>query len=103
MRFLANENFPLTSVRYLQEKGFGISAIGIEKPSIRDEEVLQIAIDEGRTILTFDRDYGELIFKNNLRPEKGIIYFRLSNYSPIEPAYLIEALLNIQDFNPETP
>ncbi len=34
---------------------------------------MTIAINEERTILTFDRDYGELTFKHNYKPEKGVI------------------------------
>lgn len=63
MKFLANENFPLDSVIYLREQGFDVSAIGEDNPSITDPQVLEIAQREQRTILTFDRDYGELIFK----------------------------------------
>jgi len=61
MKLLANENFPLKSILYLRSKGFDISSIGTDNPSIMDNVVMKIAIDEKRTILTFDRDYGELI------------------------------------------
>ena len=99
MKLLANENFPLKSVTYLQEKGFDIKAIGIDNPSIKDSEVMDIAIQEQRLILTFDRDYGELIFKHNYRPEKGVIYLRLDEYLPDEPGQLIENLLANNNFD----
>ena len=72
MKLLANENFPLKSILYLRSKGFDISSIGTDNPSIQDHEVMTIAIEEDRTILTFDRDYGELIFKQNYKPQKGV-------------------------------
>ena len=56
MKLLANENFPLKSYKALQEKGYDIKHIGLELPSITDEEVMTIAIEEGRIILTFDSD-----------------------------------------------
>lgn len=62
MKLLANENFPYPSIFYLRDKGFDIVSIGMENPSIKDSEIMSIAINESRTILTFDRDYGELIF-----------------------------------------
>ncbi len=37
-------------------------------------EVLARAVDEQRIILTFDRDYGELIYRFRLPPPKGVIY-----------------------------
>jgi len=79
MKLLANENIPTHSILYLRSKGFDISSIGMDDPSIKDDEVMQIAIREKRTIITFDRDYGALIFQHNYRPEQGVIYLRLGN------------------------
>ncbi len=54
---------------------------------------MAIAIAEERTILTFDSDYGELIFRYNYKPEKGVIYLRLDEYDPIEPGLIIEEII----------
>ena len=94
MKLLANENFPYPSIFYLRDKGFDIVSIGMENPSIKDSEIMSIAINENRIILTFDRDYGELIFRYNYKPEMGVIYLRLDNYTPIDPGLIIESLLN---------
>jgi len=93
MKLLANENFPYASIFYLREKGFDVSSIGIENPSITDAEIMTIAIKEERTILTFDRDYGELIFRLNYKPKSGVVFLRLESYSPIEPGIVIEELI----------
>ncbi len=82
MKLLGNENFPYASIYYLREKGYDVLSIGIDNPSIMDSEIMNIAINEGRTILPFDRDYGELIFRYNYKPEKGVIYLRLDEYRP---------------------
>jgi predicted nuclease of predicted toxin-antitoxin system len=99
MKLLANENFPLKSIVYLKSKGFDISSIGADNPSVQDHAVMAIAIREERTILTFDRDYGELIFKYNFKPQKGVIYLRLDEYTAEEPGELIEALINKNEFD----
>lgn len=93
-KFLANENIPLATVYRLRKEGFDISAISLDAPSITDREVMQIAADENRTIITFDRGYGELIYKYGLRSIAGVIYLRLQNFKPEEPAELILKLLN---------
>lgn len=98
MKLLANENFPAKSVFYLRSKGFDIKSIGTDNSSIEDNTVMSIAMKEERTILTFDRDYGELIFKHNYKPEKGVIYLRLQEYEPEEPGKLIEALINKNEY-----
>ena len=54
---------------------------------------MTIAINEERTILTFDRDYGELIFRYNYKPEHGVIYLRLEEYQPHEPGVLISEVI----------
>ncbi len=98
MKLLANENIPIASVRYLQNKGYNIRAIGVDNPSVKDNEVMTMAIAENRIILTFDRDYGELIFKHNHRPEAGVIYLRLNEYGSDEPGKIIDRLLSDSDF-----
>ena len=94
MKLLANENFPYPSIFYLRDKGYDITSIGMDNPSIMDSEIMDIAIKEERTILTFDRDYGELIFRHNYKPNKGVIYLRLSEFSPVEPGIIVERLIN---------
>ncbi len=63
MKFLANENFPFPSIKFLRENGYEIISISEESSGIADSEVLQKASAENLIILTFDSDYGELIFK----------------------------------------
>jgi len=99
MKLLANENFPLKSVLYLRAKGHDVSCIGQENPGINDEEVLSLAQRQGRTILTFDRDYGELIFKYKKRIRKGVIYLRFDKYEPDEPGQIVDNLLKIKKLN----
>ncbi|TAG57170.1 MAG: hypothetical protein EAZ28_18400 [Oscillatoriales cyanobacterium] len=86
MRFLANENFPLQRSLLLPR----ILA------RIEDSEVLVRAADEQRVILTFDRDYGELIYRLRLRSPKGVIYLRFRPHTPEEPASILLNLLQIE-------
>ena len=53
MRFLANENFPLPSVRLLRQAGYYVASITEDSPGMEDPEVLTCATDEQRVILTF--------------------------------------------------
>jgi len=57
-------------------------------PSVADTDVMNLATIEDRIILTFDGDYGTLIFKFGYRPP-GVVYFRLTNISADEPAYIL--------------
>lgn len=99
LKLLANENFPYKSISYLVEKGFDIISIGKDNPSVLDSEVMLIAIKEERVILTFDRDYGELIFKHNYKPDNGVIYLRIEEFDPIDPGIIIERILNNKEID----
>ncbi len=99
MRLLANENFPKASVIALRENGYNVLSIGEDNPSIQDHEVIDIAIKEERLILTFDKDYGELVFKKGLKPPQGIIYLRIGTFAPKEPAEIIDKLIKSHKFD----
>jgi predicted nuclease of predicted toxin-antitoxin system len=101
MRLLANGNFPLKSADILKAAGFDVKVVGVEFAGITDHEVMETAIREERTILTFDRHYGELIFRDGYRPGSGVIYLRWRQFTPEEPGrYLAELLKSAEiDFS----
>ena len=92
MKLLANENFPISSVKILKEAGHDIISVGQNFAGILDSEVIEFAIKEQRTILTFDRDYGELIFKKGFKPQAGVIYLRWDNFQPDQPGEYLKDL-----------
>ena len=92
VKLLANENFPALSIELLRNLGYDITAIGTDHSGVSDEFVMNLAETEQRVILTFDRDYGELIYKYNYKPAKGVIYLRIENYLPDEPAMFVHKL-----------
>lgn len=94
MQFLANENIPINTTYLLRKKGLDIIAIGEDDPSVKDQVVMELAINMNRTIITFDRDYGELIFKQQYRPTNGVIYLRIPEYTPNSLAELIFSLVS---------
>jgi predicted nuclease of predicted toxin-antitoxin system len=96
MRLLANENFPLASVRSLRAAGHDVAAILEEAPGATDAAVLARAAREARMILTFDRDYGELIYRRRLPNPSGIIYLRFDPLTPQEPGEHVLALLTTE-------
>ena len=94
VKFVANENFPLPSVRRLRELGYDIISISEEDSGISDESVIAGAIESNRTILTFDKDYGELIFRKRYKPQAGVVFLRIDHFQPTEPAEILHTLLS---------
>jgi len=78
MKFLLDESAEYRLATFLQEKGYNVTAIGHDYPhSLPDREVLAIAYEEQRILITNDRsDFGELIFRY-YAPHAGIILFSL--------------------------
>jgi predicted nuclease of predicted toxin-antitoxin system len=98
MKLLDNENIPIASVKILADAGFDIITVGQEFAGILDREVIDLSIRENRTILTFDRDYGELIFKKGYKPRPGVIYLRWDEFEPEEPGEYLKNLLLLNEF-----
>lgn len=96
MRFLADENFPLPSVRILRQAGYDVTSMIENSPGIEDTEILTRAADERQVILTFDRDYGELIYRLGLPAPMGVIYLRFRPQTPEEAATLVLKLIQTE-------
>lgn len=99
MKFLANENIPRVSVLLIRDAGFDIVSVGEEFAGISDPEVISFANTEGRTIITFDSDYGELIFKHGLKVDQGVIYLRVSTSRPKVAAEIVIPLVEKTDID----
>ena len=52
--------------------------------STSDPNLLETATQEGRTLITYDSDFGELVHKFRAQAPYGIVFFRLHNLIPDE-------------------
>ncbi|MBE0447577.1 MAG: DUF5615 family PIN-like protein [Actinobacteria bacterium] len=93
MNFLANENFPLFSITLLRDAGHNVVGIIEDAPGSKDIDILQQAQIEKRIILTFDRDYGEMIYRHESIAPAGIVFFRFNPSAPEEPARILLRIL----------
>lgn len=60
MTFLADENIPASLVRALADDYHDVVEVRTIASGISDMEVMRIAHEESRIILTFDKDFGEI-------------------------------------------
>lgn len=93
MKFVADENFPREALRLLRQSGFDVAAIAEISPGLPDSGVLEIASAEDRTLLTFDKDFGNLAFRQSLPASCGVILFRTGSLRPMQSAALALATL----------
>ena len=97
MRWIADENIPRTSIKSLRDAGFDVLSIGEYKPGLADRDVLALAHQNGYGLLTFDRDFGELIFRKEQPAPRAVVYFRFIPTSPDEPAMMMMSLTSTLD------
>ncbi len=93
MRFLADENFPAAVIDALRRDAHDVHWIRTLAPGLPDNEVLARALADRRVLLTFDRDFGELVFQHGAQASCGIVLFRLPMRSPESVAEVVALTL----------
>ena len=93
MKILADENFPAPSVRYLRERGHDVRSVAEHSPGESDAANLRVAHEEDRVIITFDRDFGELVFRHRMPAPAGVIYLRFDPDYPIHAGEVVNTLI----------
>jgi predicted nuclease of predicted toxin-antitoxin system len=73
-----------------------IFSIAAECPGVTDEEVAALCADQQRILLTFDKDFGELVFRRGLAAGSGVVLFRITPDSSEEAAAVALALVESQ-------
>ena len=82
---LADENIPYLAVKGLKEKLIDIiSVIDIQR-GLGDQKIIEYAFEKDLIIITYDKDFGELVFKNKFQ-SKGVILLRVifNSYKDLE-------------------
>jgi predicted nuclease of predicted toxin-antitoxin system len=77
MRFIVDASSDARLVPHLKHQGHDVTRVGTDYPAaLKDSEILAIAVQEHRVLITDDRDFGELVFRLR-QPHAGVIYLRL--------------------------
>ena len=85
----------------LREAGFDVRSAAEDMPGAADATVLELSRSEERLLHTFDRDFGELIFRRKHPPPPAVVYMRFVPATPEEPASVLRRLLHHSDINLE--
>jgi predicted nuclease of predicted toxin-antitoxin system len=75
VRFLVDESCDFAVVRSLRSAGYDVVAVTESFPSAPDIEVLRVAAEEDRILITEDSDFGEWVFAHRERM-KGVLFIR---------------------------
>jgi predicted nuclease of predicted toxin-antitoxin system len=79
MKFLLDESVEFRLHSYLQELGHDVTSVAKDYLyGLLDEDVLVMATQERRILITNDKDFGELIFRHQF-PHSGVILLRMKD------------------------
>lgn len=93
-RLLADENIPLETVRAMRAAGHDVYSATESAPGAPDRDHLKRAINEDRLVVTFDKDFGELLARGTDRPKAGVMLLRFVPASAAEITALLLDLLS---------
>ncbi len=72
----------------LREIGHDVVAVRDLDPRMDDREIVARAADEGRLVVTMDKDFGELVFREGVQ-HAGVLLLRLEEATGREKANVI--------------
>ena len=92
MRLVADENVEEPIVTALRKAGHDVTYITEVAPGSSDGEVLDLAGRESRLVLTNDKDFGEMAYREKRLPV-GVILLRLDAQDAAQKASVLMRLL----------
>lgn len=93
MIFFADESVDRQIIERLRQDGHQVLDVTELDPGISDDKVLSMANESDAILLTSDRDFGDLVFRQR-RLANGIVLIRLAGLSSIKKAELISSTLD---------
>ncbi|MGE3311762.1 MAG: DUF5615 family PIN-like protein [Limisphaerales bacterium] len=102
LQICADENFPGQAVHALRENGHDVLWMAEQGPRTADVDVLALADAEGRLLVTFDKDFGEMAVRRRLRATSGIVLFRIKVIDPEETARRLVRILETSGLSSST-
>ena len=99
MKILADENVPRDIVGWLRNTGHDVLFAAEAQPGAPDAEWATRADQEQRLILTSDKDFGELVFRDRLASH-GIMLLRLDDLPVSDMLSRLQAVWSVVQANP---
>ncbi|MEW6006562.1 MAG: DUF5615 family PIN-like protein [bacterium] len=93
MNFIADEGVDRQIVERLRQDGHRVWYVAEMEPGISDDTVLDLVNQKSALLLTEDKDFGELVFRQH-RLIPGVILIRLAGLSPTRKAEIVASAIN---------
>ena len=93
MRLLADENLPQAIIARLRTDGHDVARVQDLSPAVADDQVAVLTRALDRVLMTQDKDFGDLIFRNRVSIEPGVVLLRLGAMPPSDMAARVGSVL----------
>jgi predicted nuclease of predicted toxin-antitoxin system len=94
MNFLADEGVDAQIVVALRADGHTVGYVAEASPGMTDPEVLRLATDGGSVLLTSDKDFGELVFRQGTAAH-GVVLLRLAGLPDGTKAGIVRSVVRL--------
>jgi predicted nuclease of predicted toxin-antitoxin system len=93
VNLIGDESIDRQIVNRLRQDGHAVRYVAEMEPGIPDDVVLNLANEAADLLLTADKDFGELVFRQG-RFAPGILLVRLAGLSPARKAEVVASAVN---------
>jgi predicted nuclease of predicted toxin-antitoxin system len=91
LRFLVDVNVGLAVVESLRDSGHDATFAGDVDWRMSDRDMLSLAHNEERIILTMDTDFGELVYQSQ-QPHAGVLLLRMPGANRDEKVQVVQEI-----------
>lgn len=96
MKLFVDESVDRQIVDYLRHQNHEVMYVAELAPSIPDDEVLYRANQQNMVLLTGDKDFGELVYRQQ-QISMGVILIRLHGLSPDHKAEIVATAIRTHE------
>lgn len=93
MNILADEGVDRPIVKRLRQSGHSVQYVAEMSPGITDDKVLELANQSSALLITIDKDFGELVFRQG-RVSSGVMLIRLAGLPAEQKATVVVATVD---------
>jgi len=92
LRFLIDLGVGIKVEKWLKDNDYDLKTVRDLDPCFPDTDILSLAANENRIIMTMDKDFGELVYKSGL-PHSGVLLLRLEGASGDEKVRIVRKII----------
>jgi predicted nuclease of predicted toxin-antitoxin system len=93
MKFLLDVGVGNKVWHYLTNQGYDVKLITSINPNMPDSDILHIAENEERMVITMDKDFGDLVYHSG-KAHKGVLLLRLEDATGDEKVLVMQFIID---------